>query len=501
MTDDLEYIMKEQKELSVFGGIGALLGWDQLTYMPAGGAQERAEHSALLSRLSHEKVINDTFYEAIQRLNKETTLKTLDEKHQLIVQRLLRDVDKARKVPSSFVEKMSKTTTMAYQSWEQARKKNSFGVFAPHLKNILDLQQEYIRFMDVPGPKYNTLLDDYEEGMKVTTLSSEFSRLQKDLSHLVDTITTSKIYEQQSSVELTFSEEQQQKICIKTIALLGLPDETARLDQSTHPFTTAIGTQDVRITTSYTRPNPLFSFFSTVHEAGHALYELGLPQDVYKYTVISDAPSLGLHESQSRFWENMIARSHSFWQYMLPLFKEIVPTAMKKYSLDSWYQAVNMVRPSLIRVEADELTYCLHVILRFQLEQQLINEEIKVKELPEYWNQYMEELLGVTPTDDIQGVLQDMHWSGGSFGYFPTYAIGSIYAAQLFDQLSKDQTGLDEDIQKGQFHGILKWLREHIHQYGRMMTAEDIIQKTCGEGLQAGVFLSYLKTKYLPLYE
>jgi carboxypeptidase Taq len=500
MTDDLEYIMKEQKELSVFGGISALLGWDQLTYMPAGGAAERAEHGSLISRLSHEKVIDDTFYDAIQRLTKETTLKTLDEEHQHIILRLQQDVEKARKIPSSFVEKMSKTTTMAYQAWEQARVKNAFAVFAPHLEKILALEREYISYMDIPGPAYNTLLDDYEEGMTVEKLSPEFSQLERHLKRLIETITTSKAFEHQSSQKIIFSEDQQRKVCTKTTALLGLPKETARLDVSTHPFTTAIGTNDVRITTSFSRPNPLFSFFSTVHEAGHALYELGLPQGVYKDTVISDSPSLGMHESQSRFWENMIARNHGFWQYILPVFKEIAPNAMNDFTVDSWYKEVNKVQPSLIRVEADELTYCLHVILRFHLEQQLINEEIPVGSLPDHWTQYMEELLGVTPQDDVQGVLQDMHWSGGSFGYFPTYAIGSIYASQLFAQLGAENTQRDELIQTGQFSLILQWLREHIHQYGRRMTADQIMKKTCGEGLNAEIFLTYLKTKFLPLY-
>jgi len=273
------------------------------------------------------------------------------------------------------------------------------------------------------------------------------------------------------------------------------------MDVSTHPFTTSMGYNDVRITTNFERKNPLFSFFSTVHEAGHALYELGMPKEHFKDTVISDSPSLGLHESQSRFWENMICRSKQFWNYFYPIFKKKSPSEFKDIGIDIWYRYVNSVKPSLIRVEADELTYCLHVILRFELENSLMDEKIKVAELPELWNEKMNELLGITPKNDKDGVLQDMHWSGGSFGYFPTYAIGSIYSSQLFKKLTDENPGIFTDIEKGDFKNIIKWLRENVHRYGRIITADEIIKNVCGEGLNAKVFINYLKNKYYNLYD
>jgi len=280
-----------------------------------------------------------------------------------------------------------------------------------------------------------------------------------------------------------------------------LPRDRARLDVSTHPFTTSMGYDDVRITTSFERPSPLFSFFSTVHEAGHALYELGMPHEQYKDTVISDSPSLGLHESQSRFWENMIARSKSFWKYFYPLFEKKSPELFANISFDNWYQIVNQVKPSLIRVEADELTYCLHVILRFEIELDLIDDKLKASELPDIWNDKMEEMLGVRPSNDLEGVLQDMHWSGGSFGYFPTYAIGTIYASQLFKKLAEESSNVFGEIENGEFNNILLWLREKVHKYGRLMTADEIIQNCCGEGLNSMVLVDYLKDKYYDLYD
>jgi carboxypeptidase Taq len=317
---------------------------------------------------------------------------------------------------------------------------------------------------------------------------------------ILEKIISSATYQHQDQNRGSFDEETQKALTKLVIQKMGLPEQRARIDVSTHPFTTSIGYDDVRITTNYQRKNPLFSFFSTIHEAGHALYELNMPQEQYKDTVISDSPSLGLHESQSRFWENMIARRKEFWTYFYPIFTQHAPKSFTTIDIDHWYHTVNQVQPSLIRVEADELTYCLHVILRFEIEVALIEEKISIKELPSVWNQKMEEMLGVTPSNDVQGVLQDMHWSGGSIGYFPTYAIGSIYSAQLFKKLHLEHPGVLQDIKNAQFQNILTWLVQHIHSYGRRYPAEELIKNTCGEGLNAQIFIEYLQEKYYPLY-
>jgi len=497
MKESLNFIYKEQKELSTFGGIAALLGWDQMTYMPKMGAAERSEQGALISRLSHEKVISDNFWNHIQNLLK--NIENLSENDRAVVTRLSKDVEKSRKVPSDFVERFSKITTLAYQAWEDARAKNDFKVFAPDLEKIVDLEKEYCGYINLPGPKYNTLLDDYEEGMTVGVLKKEFSYLKTNLVDILQKIMSSEIYKKQEKINIKVDKEKQKELSQIIFKKMLLPDDKARIDVSTHPFTTSMGIDDVRITTNYDRESPLFSFFSTVHEAGHALYELGMPRDEFMYTAISDSPSLGLHESQSRFWENNIARSLAFWKHFYPIFQKT--SGYKNCDLDKWYKIVNKVKPSLIRVEADELTYCLHVILRFELEVDVMEDKLQVTELPQLWNEKMNEMLGIVPKNDVEGVLQDMHWSGGSIGYFPTYAIGSIYSSQIYKKLVEINTNLEFEIEQGNFQSILNWLRENIHKFGRLFTADEIIKNACEEGLNSSIFVKYLKDKYYKLYD
>lgn len=500
MKESLDFIYKQQKELSVIGGIGALIGWDQMTYMPMMGAEEKSEQAAFISKISHEKVISDKFLDHIKKLNKEKVYKDLSEKDKNVVKRLYKDVDKARRIPSDFVEKMSKTTTIAYQSWEKAREKNDYKIFSSDLKKIIDLEKEYCSFFEISGPRYNTLLDDYEEGMTVDKLKKEFTYLKKELVRILDKIKDTDIYKNQKEIDIKITPGEQKKLCNIVTKKMHLPKEKTRLDESTHPFTTSMGDNDVRITTSFKRKSPFFSFFSTIHEAGHALYELGMPKGEYKYTVISDSPSLGLHESQSRFWENMVSRNIFFWKHFYPIFKKTNQDAFKDISFEEWYRMVNIVRPSFIRVESDELTYCLHVILRFEMEIDMMEDKIDVEELPHIWNEKMNEMLGIIPKNDAEGILQDMHWSGGNIGYFPTYAIGTIYSAQIYNQIKKENKNLQYEIQNGEFKNILDWLRKNIHQYGRSMMADEIIKKCCGEGLNSKVFVDYLKNKYYEIY-
>jgi carboxypeptidase Taq len=499
MKESLDFIYKQQKQLSIIGGIGALLGWDQMTYMPIMGAGDRSEQNALISKISHEKIISDEFWEHIKILS--NNIDNLSEKDKNVVKRLKKDVEKSRKIPSEFVERSTKITTLAYQSWEKARTKNDFKIFSGDLKKIIELKQEYCGYINFPGPKYDCLLDDYEEGMTVEELCKEFTYLKKGIIRILDKIKSSKIFEKQQEIKFKLDEEKQKLLCNIIIKKMKLPNNRSRLDVSTHPFTTDIGDDDVRITTSYNRPNPLFSFFSTIHEAGHALYEMGMPKGKYKYTVISDSPSLGLHESQSRFWENMIGRNKEFWKYFYPVFEKIVNTNFKNINFDSWYRIVNQVRPSLIRVESDELTYCLHIILRFEIETGLIDQKISVNELTQIWNEKMDEILGIIPQNDVEGVLQDMHWSGGNIGYFPTYAIGTIYSAQIFKKISQDNKDLLSEIRNAEFENILDWLRKNIYEYGCLMDADDIIKRACGQGLYSKIFVDYLKEKYYNIYQ
>lgn len=493
MKKEMNLVEEYQKEITLIGQANALLGWDEQTYMPADGINSRAEQSALLSGMAHDKIVSNELFEALKKLRKSG----LKGKEKLMVDKLYKDVVKSRKIPKEFVKEFSRVVTVAGPKWREARKKKDFKIFAPHLQKIVELSKKQIEYNKLPGHPYNSLLDDYEEGMTAEKLKPIFSELKKELVELLRKIESSEKYKKQKLVLMKkeFDRKILEGFVYDVCERMGLKKEFSRVDLTEHPFTTKIGVGDVRITTNY-REHPMFAFLSTVHEAGHALYELGLPKKD-EYNVLGDAPSLGIHESQSRFWENMIARGESFWRYYYPRFKEKFKL---NGNLKEWYDEVNFIYPDKIRVEADEVHYCLHIILRFEIEVGLIEGSIKVNDLPKIWNSKMKELFGVTPRDDVEGVLQDVHWSMGSFGYFPTYAIGTIYSAQLYNQLIKEHPHIEEQIEKGNFDKIRGWLNENVHKHGSMYLADDIIKKVCGEGLNPEVYVRYLNEKYGKIY-
>lgn len=493
MNKDLDLIYGYQKEATILGHLGAFLCWDQMTYMPVKGVKARSEQMVLISHLLHKKTISDDLFNALKRLRK----KKLSKKDALIVKKLYKDILKARKLPEEFVKELSRTTSLAYQAWDEARAKKNFKIFQPYLEKIVELKQKECKYINEKGHPYNSLLDSFEEGMTVEKLKPIFSNLKKDLMELINKIKKTEVYKKQKKVLLknNLPVDKQRKLCEDVISRMGLRKEFSRLDVSTHPFTERIGVEDVRITTNF-RENPLFSFESTIHEAGHALYELNLPKKD-AYNILGQAPSLGIHESQSRLWENMIGKGKSFWKFYYPKFKKEFGL---KGSFDQLYREVNMVKPSFIRVEADEVTYCLHVILRFEIEMGLIDGSIKVKDLPRVWNRKMKEFLGIVPKDDKEGVLQDMHWSMGAIGYFSTYAIGSMYYAQLYKQLLKENKNIEKKISKGEYSDVVKWLKKKVHSLGSYYLADDIIKKVCKQGLNPDVYVSYLNEKYSEIY-
>ena len=500
MNKSLEYIYKQQKEFFTYSQISALLGWDQMTYMPPSGIEERSEQSALISKILHKKITSEKLWNNLNRLLNDKNFEDFSEKDKSVIKRLEKDVIKSRKIPNEYVHRFSKVTSIAYNVWQEARSKNKFSIFMPHLEKIIEMKKEYCNFINLPGSDYNSILDDYEEGMTVDVLKKQFGFLKNNLIDLLNNILSSDRYCVKFNFDNNFSKLKQKELCKYVLNRMNLLSENSRMDISTHPFTTSLGYNDVRITTNFERIDPLFSFFSTIHEGGHALYELSMPKGEFKNTVISGSPSLGLHESQSRFWENMIGRNKHFWNYFYPIFIRYFKKNFSNIDFKSWYEYVNQIKPSLIRVEADELTYCLHIILRFEIEMDAICDKIKVSEIPEIWNEKMQNMLGVCPNNDREGVLQDMHWSVGSFGYFPTYAIGTIYSAQLFKQLTEDIPSILMEIEKGDFQNILSWLNSNIYRYGSLFNADEIIKKTCGEGLNSQVFINYLSNKYKEIY-
>ena len=494
MNQDLPFINQYQKETALLGYVLAGLGWDQLTYMPEKALDSRSEQISYLSHLIHKKTIDDSLYAALQRLKKR---KDLTSKQLLILKKVLRDVEKSRKLPEEFVKKLSKTTSLAYQAWQKARDTKDFKVFQPYLQEIVELKKQECAYIKKPGHPYNSLLDSFEEGMTVEKLKPVFEKLRKELIVLLRKIQQSEVYRKQKKTLLgkKLPLDKQKELCYDLIKRVGLTDDASRLDLSTHPFTQTLGVHDVRITTNF-RDDPLFSFDSTLHEAGHALYELQLPEED-AYTVLGIAPSLGIHESQSRFWENMIGKSRCFWNYYFPKFKK---TYGLKGNFEQMYREINFVHPHFIRIESDEVTYCLHIILRFELELGLLEGSLKVHDLPKVWNAKMKEYLGITPKNDVEGVLQDMHWSQGAIGYFPTYALGTIYAAQLYEQLVKEHPSVEREIARGDYTFIQNWLKSNVHRVGSKMLADEIIQKICGTGLNVDSYIHYLNQKYSQLY-
>lgn len=490
---DLDLVNLCQKEVILLSQVNALLDWDEQVNLPHKGIMARSEQSALLSGLAHEKMVSDELFNAVKRLKKSS----LDDRNKIMIDKLYKQIWKSRKLPKEFVVELAKATTLGSQSWRKARKKKDFSVFAPYLEKIIKLKRQEAKYIGLKGHLYNSLLDDYEEGMTAEKLKPVFEKLKKELVELLSKIESSEEYKKQKRVftKKKFSKEGQMEF-VRDVALrMGLEEDFSRIDLSEHPFTTKTGLYDIRFTTNF-REDPLFSFGSTIHEAGHALYEAGMPEkDIYN--ILGDSPSLGLHESQSRFWENMIGKSEAFWRFYFPQFN-------KKFNLGAqfgdWYKEANIVFPGKIRIESDEVHYCLHVIMRFEIELGLIDGSVKVKDLPKIWNGRMKEIFGFTPRNDVEGVLQDVHWSGGNLGYFPTYALGTMYAAQIYGALKKKYPGIEKDIARGDYKKIREFLREKVHKHGSRYFTEEVIKKVCGEGLNPDVYINYLNKKYGEIY-
>ncbi len=488
--DDLEIIKKYQKEMVLLGLSNNLLQWDLEVYMPEDDADSRAEQMALITKLIHQRATSDELFRALENV------KGLEGEDNIIVKRLHHDIMRARKLPPEFVEELTKTSSKAFSAWQKAREENNFKLFEPHLKKMIELKRKQAEYIGLPGHPYNSLLDEYEEGMTVEELRPKFMEIKKGIIGLLRKIESSEVYKNQKKVLPggEFSHKNQVDLALDAYKRMGLKKEFSRIDFSTHPFTVTVGDRDVRITTNI-RDNPLFSFFSTIHEAGHALYEADLPEK-YRFTILKDAPSLGIHESQSRFWEIIVGHSRPFWKFYFPLFDEIFNLG----DSSKWYKEVNFVEPSFIRIESDEVHYPLHIILRFEIEMGLIDGKIKVEDLPRIWNDKMKELFGIVPENDREGVLQDIHWSIGSIGYFPTYTLGSIYAVQIYNAMKREIPDIENDMEKGNFDRIREWLKENIHKYGRTLLTKEIIKKACGEELNPKEYLDYLNKKYSEIY-
>lgn len=497
MLPSLSLLKAQLQSIGRLQGGLALIEWDHETYSPSGASEARADMIGSLSSRLHTDVLALNKDNALQELNQAYSNTSDDDA--VIVNETWRSYERAARLPTNFVEKMAKTGSQSQHIWAEARRTNDFSLFAPHLEEIVRLKQEEARLVAPKEHPYNALLDIYEPGLSVATLDPLFSELEDALQELLQRIQSSK-KAKEIQTKGAFPLAAQEHLNRELAKTLGFDFSRGRLDASTHPFTTNFHPTDVRITTRYTEDDALYAIGSTIHEVGHALYEQGMPVE-HAYTPLAEAVSLGIHESQSRLWENLVGRSLPFWEWLQPELAKTFPQPFKELSAEDLWRHANRVSPSLIRTESDEVTYNLHIIIRYQLERALIEGSLSVKELSEAWNQKMKSLLGITVPNDRVGVLQDVHWSGGMIGYFPTYALGNLYAAQFFAKAEQEIPELMAQFRTGNFQPLLQWLRGGIHTQGKRYDAATLVYRVTGSSLSPKPFLQYLEKKMTKLYD
>ncbi len=472
----------------------AILHWDQNVSMPDRGIRARALQLSTLSSLAHSLFASEKTGELLAEAEEEVRGMELEEDHAALVRVVRRLYDQETKLPSAFVEEESLATSQAYDIWRQAREKRDFSLFLPSLKQVVDLNRRKADYLGYEKHPYDALLQLYEPGITTAEVEELFAPLRKELPPLLREI-RSRTAPPHPALGRHYPEEKQWEFSLALLDRMGFDFQQGRLDRSPHPFTTNFSVEDVRITTRLFSHNPLSSIFSTIHEAGHALYEMGIPLSLER-THLAQGATLGLHESQSRLWENQVGRSRAFWNYFYPIFRAFFPEQTRDVDPALFLREINRVEPGLIRVEADEVTYNLHIFVRFELEKELVTGALSPEEVPEAWNARYESMLGLRPAHDGEGCLQDVHWSHGSLGYFPTYTLGNLLAASLYAQAKARLPGLEESFAEGEFASLREWLREHVHRHGARYTARELMEREFGETLRAEPLLTYLREKY-----
>lgn len=498
MSSNLDRLKEVMGEVADLSTAASILSWDQQTYMPPGGAHARGQQMATLGKIAHAKATSDEFGKLLQDLRVEYAASDASSDEAALVRIAGRDFDKAVRVPSEFVAEQAIVTSEAFEAWAEARAKSDFGIFLPHLEKVLGLVRKYISFFPPADHPYDTLLDDYEPGMKTSEVQAIFGELRPRQVELIHAI-ASRPQVNDKFLHRKFDERKVWDFSADITRNFGYDWKRGRMDKAPHPFETSFSVNDVRITNRFEPDHPLATVFSAMHESGHAMYEQGITP-TYERTSLAHGVSLGVHESQSRMWENLVGRSLPFWEHFYPKLKKVFPSQLDGVGLKNFYRAVNKVEPSFIRVNADEATYNLHIMLRLELEIAMVEGKADLKSLPEIWKAKMKDYLGVVPPNDSLGVLQDIHWSYGSIGYFSTYALGNLISAQLWQKISRDLPALDEQIRKGQFQGLLEWLHDNVHKHGRKYDPQDLMQRVTGSKITPQPYIQYLTRKYSEIY-
>ncbi|MDQ7795370.1 MAG: carboxypeptidase M32 [Spirochaetia bacterium] len=497
MHKETARLLELDREHSLVMHIGAILGWDQETYMPPKAIEERSSQLALLEGLAHQKAVNPEIGELLAALEAKSDLSE-DEKAYVRVVR--RDYDRETKLPEAFVTEYAKEASLSQAAWADAKKNNDFAAFKPHLSRMVELNKKRAHYLNPNAKPYDVLLDLFEPGSTQESVAAVFAKMKSYLVEILTRIRERPQIEDKCSGRRV-DKHTQERISQYFMKVLGYERDRGRLDVSAHPFTTTLGADDVRITTRYVEDYFPSSLFSTIHESGHALYEMGIdPNPDYRGTKLAEAVSMAVHESQSRLWENIVGRSPAFWERHFPALSALLGEAGEGLDLESFVKSINRVSPSFIRTEADEVTYGLHVIARFELESALFDGSLNVEEVPEAWRAKYRELLGIEAPDDRQGCLQDVHWSMGAFGYFPSYALGNLYGAQFWAALKKEIPDVEARISGGDTSAVLAWLRKNVHVQGSRYTPGELVKKVTGQALDPVWFEKYLREKYSKIY-
>ena len=498
LKDKLEQLKTLLGEVTDLNQISGLLGWDQQTYMPSGAAELRGQQLATIGAIAHKKFTSAEVGRLLDDLKTWAAGLDPDSDEYRLISVTARDYDKGTRIPSDYVAEFAQVTAVAQQVWMEAREKSDFSIFRPHLEKIVELNHRYIAFFPPAEHPYDVLLDNFEPGMKTSEVKAIFEGLRPQQVELIQAI-AARPQVDDSFLRLDFDEQKQWDFGVEVATAFGFDWKRGRQDKSTHPFTQSSGIDDVRITTRFEQGLGASGFFSTTHETGHGLYEQGISH-TWSRTPLEGGASLAVHESQSRMWENLVGRSLPFWEHFYPRFQGMFPAQLGNVSLETFYKGINKVERSLIRVEADEATYNLHIMLRLELEIAMIEGEIAVKDLPEAWNARMKDYLGIAPPNDALGVLQDIHWSGGMFGYFSTYALGNLISVQLWEAFRAANPALDDQIRRGDFSSLLSWLRTQIHQHGRKYEPQELVRRVTGSPIDPTPYVRYLKSKYTEIY-
>ncbi len=498
MSKLLDELKSYLNEMNQYEHVVTLLYWDMKTNTPKLGQEAHIEALTRFSAKNFEMSTADELGKMLDGLAEEAEYEELDDTWKFIVRRMKREFDRNKRIPADVYEAFVRAQAESGNAWEEAKNASDFSIFAPHLKKMIDMTREMTGYTDPGKEVYDALLNQYEEGMDSATIDRLFGDLKQELIPMVQAI-ISKPEPDDSAFHAYFDPDAQRKVQWMLLDYIGFRRDAGAVGETEHPFTLNFSSKDVRVTNHYYETDPISSMFSAIHEGGHGIFEQNVNPE-YDNTVAGSCGYMGIHESQSRFYENILGRNKNFWLPIYDKLGELLPQ-FKEISLDEFYREINHVRNSFIRTEADEVTYCFHIILRYEMEKAIFRDNVAVEDLPALWNQKMQEYLQITPANDAEGILQDMHWSDGSFGYFPSYLLGSIYDGMYLDTIEAELGSVDQILAEGRISEITKWLNEKIHQYGSTRTPKEVIENVCGKEVSAEPLVRYFKKKYTEIYE